>query len=611
MIRINNKVKHLGLAVIDAVLVITAIALSVYLRFDWNVPADFFEAMARLLLPAALISLAVFFVLGLYRRVWRYTSIDDLFLIAFAVSVSVGGIYLYSLFSGMLPRSAYIITWFLLLIFIGGSRVAVRILASWLSRPVGKGKKKKVLIIGAGEAGTIAVRELKKHGPSLAMQMVGYIDDDRTKQKQIIQGLPVLGTREELPQVIHDKGIDEVVIAMPSAPYSTLQEIISLCEGLEVKIKTIPGIYEILEGQVSFNTLKEVEIEDLLRRAPVKQDLKSIADYLSGQTVLVTGAGGSIGAELCRQISLMKPKKVLILDHDENGVFYIYQELQAKHGEIAYCPLVCDIKEKKRVEKIFAEHKPGVVFHAAAHKHVPLMEVNIEEAINNNIFGSKVLIDLASEYGVKNFVGISTDKAVNPSSIMGSTKRVVEIYLQSKARTCNSCVYCSVRFGNVLASQGSVVLLFKEQIARGGPVTVTHPDMKRYFMTIPEAVQLVIQAGALGKGGEIFVLDMGEPLKIINLARDMIILSGLKPDHDIKIEIAGLRPGEKLYEELFSDRENFALTQHERIFIAPDTKIGEAEINAELEQLGERLGLGKELVTLIAADNMPGLFSQQ
>jgi FlaA1/EpsC-like NDP-sugar epimerase len=599
MKRFNRLIKNLAMVAIDVMLVIIALALSVYLRFDWNVPSIFFNNLVNLLLPAVLISLSLFFIFGLYRRVWRYTGIDDMFLIAVAVSVSTGAIYLYSLFFGMLPRSSYIIAWFLLLFFVGGSRLAVRLLTDWLSKPAGRGGKKKILIIGAGEAGSMVARELKKHGSLLDMKVAGFIDDDPSKQRQIIQGLPVLGNRKDMPDVVSTKNIDEVVIAMPSASYRAMQEIISLCEGLDVKIKTVPGIYEILEGQISFSNLKEVDIEDLLRRLPVKQDLQGVAAYLTGLTVLVTGAGGSIGSELCRQIARMEPDRILLMDHNENGIFYILHELQERFPRVEYIPLVCDIKEHDALEKVFKEYRPDVVFHAAAHKHVPLMEANPQEAVRNNIMGSKNLIDLASEYAVKRFVFISTDKAVNPSSVMGSTKRVVEIYLQKKARICNSCIYCSVRFGNVLGSQGSVVLLFKSQISRGGPVTVTHPEMMRYFMTIPEAVQLVIQAGALCKGGEIFVLDMGEPIKIVDLARDMIILSGLKPEEDIKIEFTGLRPGEKLYEELFSDRESFTLTQHERIFIAPDSETEDAEINGELGKLGKRVGLGEKLVDLL------------
>ena len=614
MIKLNGTIKHLGLAALDAALVLTAVSLGVYLRFDWNVPTMWLGRLESLLLPAVLINLASFYLFGFYRRVWRYASLDEMMLIVLAVSVGLGGTFLYSLYIGMLPRSSYIIAWFLLLFFVGGSRISVRLLADYLLRSPEKGKKRKALIAGAGEAGVMVARELKKHGLALKLKLVGFIDDDPSKQKQVIQGLQVIGTRADLPKIVQKKGIDEVIIAMPSAPYSTLQELIGLCEGLEVKIKTVPGIYEILTGQVSLKTLKDVAIEDLLRRLPVELDMQSISAYLSGQTVLVTGAGGSIGSELCRQIARVGPEKLVLIDHDENGIFYINQELTYNYKnnkEMQVVPLVRDIQARESLEAVMEEHLPEVIFHAAAYKHVPLMETNIEEVVRNNITGSKNVIDLAANYGVKRFVFVSTDKAVNPSSAMGATKRVVEVYLQNKARSCHSCVYCAVRFGNVLGSKGSVVLLFREQIARGGPVTVTHPDMKRYFMTIPEAVQLVIQAGALGQGGEIFVLDMGEPINISDLARDMIILSGLKPDQDIKIKYIGLRPGEKLNEELFSDRENFALTQHERIFIAPDTKIGEAEINAELEQLGERLGLGKELVALIATDNLPGLFTQQ
>ena len=602
MVKVNGKIKHLGLALIDAVLVLTAISLSVYLRFDWNVPAFWMERLESLLLPAVLINLAVYYLFGLYRRVWRYAGANELMLIAVAVSVGLGGTYLYSLYAGVLPRSSYIIAWFLLLFLVGGSRLGVRYLSNYLSRPAGKGKRRKALIVGAGEAGVIVARELKRHGPALEMQVAGFIDDDPTKQKQIIQGIPVLGGRADLPEIVEKKQIDEVVISMPSAPYSVLQEIVGLCEDLQVKIKTVPGIFEILEGQINFSSLKEVDIEDLLRRPPVKQDLLGIAAYLTGRRVLVTGAGGSIGAELCRQIAQLNPDKLIMLDHDENGIFYIHMELRQRFSRVDTVPLVCDIKERDRLAGVYKDYRPEVVFHAAAHKHVPLMEFNREEAIDNNIEGSKNLIDLAAEQGVKRFVFVSTDKAVNPSSVMGATKRVVEIYLQDKARNCSSCVVCSVRFGNVLGSQGSVVLLFREQIARGGPVTVTDPEMKRYFMTIPEAVQLVIQAGALGRGGEIFVLDMGEPIKIIDLARDMIILSGLKPERDIKIEFTGLRPGEKLYEELFSDRENFALTRHERIFIAPDTEWDQAEIAAEMERLGSKLGVD-EVAELLGFQN--------
>lgn len=590
MAKVNSKIKKIAMVIIDAILVLTAYSLSVYLRFDWNVPDFWMNHLEGLLLPAVIISLVTFYAFGFYRRVWRYASIDELMLIAIAVSVGLGGTFLYSLYAGMLPRSSYIIAWFLLLFLVGGSRLSVRLLDVVLSKPAAAGERRKALIIGAGEAGVMVARELKKHGPTLDIKVAGFIDDEASKQKQIIQGLPVLGMRRDLPEVVNQKGVSEIIIAMPSAPYNTLQEVISLCADLPVKIKTVPGIFEIVRGEVSISALKEVEIEDLLQRKPVEVDLKGIAAYLKGEIILLTGAGGSIGSELCRQVIEHGPEKLILLDHDENGIFYAHKELEAKKYEgVEVVPLVRDIQHKESLQQVFAEYNPTVIFHAAAHKHVPLMEMNPEEAVRNNVEGSRNLIDLAARGGVKRFVFVSTDKAVNPSSVMGATKRMVEIYLQEKARNCSSCVFCSVRFGNVLGSQGSVVNLFRRQIAAGGPVTVTHPDMKRYFMTIPEAVQLVIQAGALGKGGEIFVLDMGEPVKIVDLARDMIILSGLRPDEDIKIDFSGLRPGEKLYEELFSNRENFALTRHERIFIAPDTAYDELAVQEEMEQLEQRV----------------------
>ena len=592
----KGKIKYISMFLIDAILITTALGLSVYLRFDWNVPDYIVDRLESLLLPAILINYAVYFLFGIYRRVWRYAGIDELMLIVLAVSVGSGGTFLYSLYSGDLGSATYIIAWFLLIFLIGGSRMSIRLLANYLDRQAGSGEMKKALIAGAGEAGVLVARELKRHGPALEMKVVGFIDDNPEKQKQIIQGIPVLGRRNDLPEVVQQNAIDEVIIAMPSVSYSVLQDIIGLCEGLKVKIKTVPGIYEILEGKVNLKTLKEVDIEDLLRRLPVEQDIESISAYLAGQNVLVTGAGGSIGSELCRQIARLKPEKLILLDHDENGIFYIHQELVGMNNRVQIIPLVRDIQARESLAQVLDQYRPEVIFHAAAYKHVPLMELNVEEAVRNNIMGSKNLIDLAAENGVKHFVFVSTDKAVNPSSAMGATKRAVEIYLQKKARSCNSCVYCAVRFGNVLGSKGSVVLLFREQIARGGPVTVTHPDMKRYFMTIPEAVQLVIQAGAMGKGGEIFVLDMGELIKIVDMARDMIILSGLKPDEDIKIKFIGLRPGEKLFEELFNAQENYAVTRHERIFIAPDTNRDDTVVERELAELAKKLGLKPDAV---------------
>lgn len=592
MLKYKGMLMHVAMAIIDAALVAASMLLTLYLRFDGLVPKFWLERLQSQLWPTIIIFLTSFFIFGFYKRVWRYASIDDLMTVVVAVTAGSAGFYLFSRYYALLPRSTYMISWFLLIIFVGGAKLAVRFLADNLYFRSRKKQQINALIYGAGEAGVLVARELKKQAAGTDLKVTGFIDDDPAKRKQIIQGLPVLGSRSELPELVSRFGIEELIIAMPSAPYSELQAIIAECAKLPVHIKTVPSIYEIVKGEVNISALKKVEIEDLLQRPPVEVDLSSIAAYLENQVVLVTGAGGSIGSELCRQIAALKPAGLLMLDHDENGIFYITHEMEELAPTLKVVPLVTDVQNSKGLKNIFEKYLPAVVFHAAAYKHVPLMETNTEEAVRNNISGSKNLIDLAAACGVKRFVAVSTDKAVNPTSVMGATKRAVEIYLQQKARQCHACVFCAVRFGNVLGSQGSVVHLFRKQIAKGGPVTVTHPEMERYFMTIPEAVQLVIQAGALGRGGEIFVLDMGEPVKIMDLARDMIILSGLKPGEDVEIKICGLRPGEKLFEELFSDRENFNLTRHEKIFIAPDSNFSEELIKKEIEDLSLLLGEG-------------------
>ncbi len=604
MLNFNKKIKQLVLVLLDIFMVGGALFLALHLRFEGHVPPQFFENMERLFLPFVVIHLTIFLFFGLYRRLWRYASVDELVLITLAVFLGSAGSYAYSYFSElMLPRSVYMIFFFLLLLLLGGSRLSLRLLADYLRGRGSKGGHKRVLIIGAGDAGVLVAGELKKNQPRLNTSVVGFIDDNPNKRGQIINGIPVLGAREELPAVVEDKNIDEVIIAIPSAPYSQLRRIIDICRELPVKLSTVPGIYEILEGNINFTQLKEVEIEDLLRRPPVKVDIKEIAGYLAGRTVLVTGAGGSIGSELCRQVAMLGPSRLLMLDHDENGIFYVNQEMRKRYPQLSIVPLVRDIQDRPSLQKVMELFQPQVIFHAAAYKHVPLMELNAEEAVKNNVLGSKNLIDLAESCGVQKLVVVSTDKAVNPSSVMGSTKRATEIYMQYRARHNGRCTYCAVRFGNVLGSRGSVVTLFKEQIQKGGPVEVTHPDMTRFFMTIPEAVQLVIQAGALGGNGEIFILDMGEPVKIVELARDMIVLSGLQPGRDIEIKYTGIRPGEKLFEDLFSDRESFKVTRHERIFVAPDTFSSEEEIRDELRKLGGRLD--EDLEMLLGLREMP------
>lgn len=592
MLGINNTFKKIVLALLDAVMIGASLFIALVLRFEGRIPSEYTNNFESLLWPVIAVQILIFIFFGIYRRLWRYASVDELLLIVFTVGAGSTVSLLYSwYFELMLPRSVYVIYGVLLLFFIGGSRFSLRVLAKYLKKiNVNNNGRRPVLIVGAGDAGAMAARELKKHESTLGTRLVGFIDDDPNKRRQVIHGLPVLGTRDDLPRIVEEKEIKEIVIAMPSAAYSEQRKIINLCKELPVKLKIIPGIFELLGGQVNLTHLKEVEIEDLLKREQVQVDIQEISGYLSGKIIMVTGAGGSIGSELCRQVSVLGPQALLLLDHNENGIFYINRELAEKNPELKVYPLVRDVQDFKSLEEVFQAYRPQVVFHAAAHKHVPLMEANAGQAVQNNVQGTKNLVDLSERYGVERFVFISTDKAVNPASVMGATKRASEIYMQHRARKNGDCIFCAVRFGNVLGSRGSVVPLFKEQIAGGGPLTVTHPEMTRYFMTIPEAVQLVIQAGALGEKGMIFILDMGEPVKIMDLAKDMILLSGLQPGKDIEIKLTGMRPGEKLCEELFSDRENFMKTKHERIYIAPDTRLREEDVLKELHSLSEIVG---------------------
>ena len=427
--------------------------------------------------------------------------------------------------------------------------------------------------MGAGDAGRMLVRELHRN-TQVGMKPAGFVDDDRRKHGMRIDGVPVLGGRHDIPALAQKHCIDQVIIAMPTAPGKALREIIAICDQIGVRTKTIPGMYELLDGKVSVNQLRSVQIEDLLRRVPVQADVAAVGAMLRGKRVLVTGGGGSIGSELCRQVLSCEPATLVILGHGENSVFEIQNELRswiAGSMNLVCAPqisaVIADIRFPERVEAVFEQYRPEIVFHAAAHKHVPLMEAHPEEAVTNNVLGTRNVLNAALAAGVDRFVMISSDKAVNPTSVMGATKRVAELLVHQAARQSGR-PYMAVRFGNVLGSRGSVVLTFKQQIAAGGPITVTHPEMRRYFMTIPEAVTLVLQAGVLGDGGEVFVLDMGEPIKVVDLAREMIKLSGLQVDNDIDIVFTGLRPGEKLFEELFAHGENYVRTGHPKILVA-------------------------------------------
>ena len=578
------------LASLDIISVILAAFISIYLRFDSNkIPANYLSLLISYMPLTVVIYLISFYLFKLYGRIWRYASATELIAIVMANIAASTAWYFISLYIGaVLPRSLYVFTGLLLILFIGGSRLSLRFYSYVMNKPKYRQiqrKKNKVLIIGAGDAGAMLLREIERYHIA-NRQVVGFIDDDKNKTGKILLGVKVLGTRNELVKIAAEKGIDEIIIAMPSVKGKEIKAIISICKQTNCKLTILPGLYEIIEGKVSISQLRPVDIEDLLGRDPVKLDTTAVREYLAGKIVLITGAGGSIGSEIVRQVAKMQPKKLLLLGKGENSIYEITQELKINCPEVKTVPIIADIRDKERIKAIMDYFEPQVVFHAAAHKHVPLMEYQPAEAVRNNILGTKVVADEAAAHNVETFVMISTDKAVNPTSVMGCTKRVAEMYVQSMNKNSGTR-FVAVRFGNVLGSRGSVIPLFKKQIAKGGPVTVTHPDMKRYFMTIPEASQLVLQAGAMAKGGEVFVLDMGEPVRIYDLAKDLITLSGLIPDKDIEIKITGLRPGEKLFEELLSAEDGTEKTMHKKIFTARIKEIDKAGLDNEISKILE------------------------
>lgn len=582
------KRKSIYLMLIDSVLVNLAAFGSFYLRFEGNIPQEYFLTYYHTAWAGTLIYLVVFSLFGLYNRLWQYASISELLSILYAVTVGTGSVVLviYFLAPMRYPYTVTVLFWLTTTFLIGGSRFLGRILQDGVfTLPLSK-IPKRVLIIGAGDAGALGIRELK-NGNYREGYPVGIIDDAPQKQKLRLMGIPVLGTRADILRVVKAHKIEEVIIAMPSAPGDVIRDITGICEKSGVVIKIIPGIYNYLSGQVDTLKIREVQIEDLLGRDPVNLDIEEVAGYLAGETVLVTGAGGSIGSELCRQICRFNPERLILVGRGENSIFDIEQELRSDSAGINLITEILDIRDREKVELVFRRFKPGVVFHAAAHKHVPLMERNPEEALKNNILGTYNVAEVADLTQVKTFVLISTDKAINPTSIMGATKRVAEMIIQSLDKRSQTR-YVAVRFGNVLGSRGSVIPTFKKQIAKGGPLTVTHPEMIRYFMTIPEAAQLVIQAGAMALGGEIFILDMGKPVKIVDLAQDLIRLSGLEVERDIKIEFTGIRPGEKLYEELLTAEEGTTSTRHQRIFVAKPSEVDVAGIEGLVQMIRER-----------------------
>jgi len=569
---------------IDIVIVSVTPLFALVIRFeDMAVIEPYLQILFSVLPVFIAVRLSAFYGFGLYHRLWRYASINELVAISGAVTVSSIIIAMYTAFVGPdIPRSTHFISWFSTIILIGVSRLCLRII-SHLRHRKGEKDTSNLLIVGAGDAGAMIAREIKQRYYN-SKHIVGFIDDDPYKRNQMMYGIKILAGRAAIRQIVKKYQVDEIIIAMPSAGGVVVREILGECKHTNCSVKTLPGIYEMIDGKVTIQQLRDIDLEDLLKREPVRLNLNEIAGYISGRRVLVTGAGGSIGSELCRQIAKLSPDRLCLLGKGENSIYEINRELRIKFPHIDIRPIIADIRDSDRVDEIFNANTPHVVFHAAAHKHVPLMEFQPKEAVRNNIFGTKVIAEAADRFKTEVFVMVSTDKAVNPTSIMGATKRVAELVIQSINNASNT-KFVAVRFGNVLGSRGSVIPLFKKQIAAGGPITVTHPDMKRYFMTIPEAVQLILQAGSIAKGGEVFVLDMGKPVKIVDLAHDLIELSGLIPYEDIKIEYTGIRPGEKLFEELLTAEEGTDATKHEKIFVANIKTVGEKQFHLRLTAL--------------------------
>lgn len=584
---IRNRYVLMG----DVVLILLSVLGSYALRFElgaqffFYLPSAFWMAGVSLLVKPV-----VFYFYGLYRRMWIYASTRELKLIIAAVAtssvfVSAIMIILTSLrIVEHFPRGVLVIDLILSLVMAGGMRFALRLVAETRVNQIVEGSvmpkaTQRVLVVGAGDAGALVVRELQKN-PQLYQVPVGFLDDNPSKQGQSIYGIPVVGYVSDLEEQVRKLRANQVVIAIPTAPGRVVRLVADICRRSGVPFRTIPGIYELLGGRVAVSRLREVGISDLLRREPAKIDDSAVGATLSGKVILVTGAGGSIGSELCRQIAGWGPSELIMLGHGENSIFEALSELRERFPSLLLRPVIADIRERARILAIFEKHRPDVVFHAAAHKHVPLMETNVEDAVSNNIVGTMVVVNAALEYGTERLVMISTDKAVQPVNIMGATKRVAEMVVLDAAQRLGKA-YSVVRFGNVLGSRGSVVPLFKKQIERGGPVTVTHPDMRRYFMTIPEAVHLVLQASTMGTGDETYVLNMGEQVRILDLAEDLIRLSGLEPARDIEIVFTGIRPGEKLSEDLFDESHGYLKTLHPEIYMV--------EHHPEEEFRGEQL----------------------
>jgi FlaA1/EpsC-like NDP-sugar epimerase len=595
----------------DALLIAAAWYLAFQLRFDTNEPPPYERLFDRTLFVVVVVKLAVFVAFGFYNRWWRYVSTRDMWALARGVTVAslvvLPAVYFWNPVPGFrVPVGVMVVDWIILLGLVAGSRLLARTI---VERPapgsiVAHGKE--VVVVGAGDAGQLVIRELHKN-PVLGSTPIGIVDDDPRKKNLRVHGVRVLGTTEDLQRLLREHRPDELIIAIPSASGDTRQRIVNVARDEGVPVKTVPGLYELISDRLA-GQIRPVQVEDVLGREPVDVDIAAVASYLAGETVLVTGAGGSIGAELCRQIARVGPQRLILVDQAETPMFEIERELVAERNFSAAVPILADVGNRTKMRQVFERYQPSVVFHAAAYKHVALAEANPVEFVRNNVLATKVMADVAVEFGARRFVLVSTDKALNPRSVYGQCKTLCEWVIEAYGHRSNiSTRFVAVRFGNVLGSAGSVITIFRRQIARGGPVTVTHPEMTRFFMTIPEAVSLIVQAGAIGGRGEIFVLDMGEPIRIVDLARNMIRLSGREPDRDIAIEFIGAKPGEKLHEELWGEGEEVAETPHPQIRRARRPPVDAAWLDGEIADLdhlvedGDTLGLVARLSQTVAA----------
>lgn len=594
----KKRVKYYSLVVLDFVLLGISLVFSLLVRFDFiinGMSRKYIDFLYHNLVIFIGVKLILLFIFKMYKTLWRYASIYELVLVTTSLFIGNATLFTYNLLFIHVPRSVFVVSFFVDITLIGGSRLAYRVCQKYLSKEAifSKGIK-RVLIYGAGDTGAVIIKQLLIN-PKLNGRPVVLLDKNVYKVGKKLNGVPVISSNSDLSEVAKDYRIDEIIIAIKSVSTKELNQIYEECAKTGCKVKILPTISQMIDESVILKRIRDVNIEDLLGRDPINMSNPDVYDFIQNKSVLVTGGGGSIGSELCRQIALFKPERLIILDNYENNAYEIEQEIKADYPELELEVIIASVREKERIDEVFDVHKPNIVFHAAAHKHVPLMEAHPAEAIKNNVFGTLNVVECADKHGVERFVLISTDKAVNPTNIMGATKRIAEMIIQTydlHSRT----EFVAVRFGNVLGSNGSVIPLFKKQIEQGGPVTVTHPEINRYFMTIPEAVQLVLQAGAMAEGGEIFVLDMGEPVKIHDLARNMIRLSGFEPDIDIKIKFTGLRPGEKLYEELLMSEEGLKSTDNNKIFVAQPLYMDMAMLKREIEILARTVKVDSDKI---------------